>query len=66
VCMSPHEMTSARIEEDLVWLKQEIENWRGKRGTARTVQIYEGRVKAMEELLKERAEDGTYATAGQY
>lgn len=60
MCMSPHEMKSARIEEIVQQtkerLKLETDRW--------YIQYYTGRIGEFEKLLKERADDGTYATAG--
>jgi hypothetical protein len=53
--MSPHEMSSARIEEDLEWMREELASASG-----RDKQWWSGRVKNFEALLKERAENGTY------
>lgn len=66
MCMSPHEMTSTRIEEFVAQFKALLDNphyagdyWKSSR------QVWEGALANYEQLLKERAEDGTYDTAGQ-
>lgn len=61
MCMSPHEMTSARIEKIIEDSRRMIEE-----GLLDSYisSIYEERIEEFEKLLKERAEDGTYATAG--
>jgi hypothetical protein len=63
--MSPHEMTSARIEELITGLEQDIANpnYAGDRW-ASTRRQWEGRREQYVKLLKERADAGTYNTAG--
>jgi hypothetical protein len=63
--MSPHEMTSARIEEIIQGLDEDLANpnytgprWEDNR------RYWEGRREQYAKLLKERAEAGTYDTAG--
>lgn len=62
MCMSPDEMTSARVEEVIQEYREFIDNnmypeyhdrWRAT-------------VEHLEHMLKERAENGTYDTAGRY
>jgi hypothetical protein len=57
MCMSPDEMTSERLEHDLQYMKEAIA--RGE-----DVNYWEFRAEEIEKLLKERAEEGTYETAG--
>lgn len=63
MCMSPHEMPSAMIEtviaEFNVLVAQDEE-----RGFTARANMYRGRVEGFEAILKERADDGTYDTAG--
>ena len=65
MCMSPHELSSARIEQLIQSLEEDLvdpqfagERWNNYRRT------WEGRRDAYVQLLKDRAEDGTYDTAG--
>lgn len=60
MCMSPHEMTSARIEEIIASSKEILEDEKDPWYQ----EYYQDRLEHLEALLKERAEDGTYATAG--
>jgi hypothetical protein len=60
MCTSPHEITSARIEELIVGIEQDIAQYPNHAFR----QIWEGRHERYTQLLKERAEDGTYDTAG--
>lgn len=57
MCMSPHEMTSARIEQIIENYKRYLEEDPGDR-------YWEGKIENFTAILKERAEDGTYDTAG--
>lgn len=58
MCMSPHEMTSARIEEIVSYYKEYGEmHPKNARYAQRQVDVFTA-------ILKERAEDGTYDTAG--
>lgn len=57
MCMSPHEMTSATIEERI----ERMEEW-----VAQGAIGWQRRIDQFRELLKERANDGTYHTAGEY
>jgi hypothetical protein len=57
MCISPHEMTSARIEEEIEMLEKYISDY-CLIGSRRS--FYEGRIENLRVLLKERAEDGTY------
>lgn len=59
MCLSPHEMSSKRLEELIQDSERFLNNpevlvddWRR--------QVHEGRIKNYRELLKERAEAGTY------
>lgn len=60
MCMSPDEMTSVQIEESIAYFKEMLQGEQDKwyRDT------YEWRLNEFELLLKERAENGTYDTAG--
>jgi hypothetical protein len=58
--MSPHELTSARIEE----LIRSLEQLLADRPNHIFRKTWEGRREQYVDLLKERAEDGTYGTAG--
>lgn len=60
MCMSPHQMTSARIEEIIQSYKENLEDPK----LAYYHNIYRGSIEHYEAILKERAEDGTYDTAG--
>ncbi len=62
MCTSPHEMTSARIEQHIQSLKKDLADREGLDSFYR--RYYEGRLESFIEILKERAEDGTYDTAG--
>lgn len=58
MCMSPHEMTSARLEQDL-------QEWRGMAEKARakgvaSTKYYDAQADRIAAILKERAEDGSY------
>lgn len=67
MCMSPHEMTSARIEQILASYRERLakgENEWGEPLDRWTIQTWTGKVENFEKLLKERADNGTYATAG--
>jgi hypothetical protein len=57
MCMSPHEMSSARIEEIVQWYKEDLEADPGDR-------YAQGQIDNFTAILKERAENGTYDTAG--
>lgn len=61
MCMSPDEMTSARIEQALIDMRVWLED-----PACRDRNYWDRRVENFEKLLKDRAEDGTYATAGVY
>lgn len=58
MCLSPHEMTSARLEE----LIQASENFLADPyfNSSWLRQIHEGRIENYRQLLKERADAGTY------
>lgn len=61
MCLSPHEMTSARLEE-LIQQSEDFladERFAGP-GWSYQRQVHEGRIENMRRLLKERAENGTY------
>lgn len=60
MCMSPHEMTSREIEEAIAG----YDRWLNGPLTDGTRRYWEGRRERFVALLKERAEDGTYDTAG--
>lgn len=66
MCMSPHERTSTRIEELIQGLEQDIASpqFAGDRW-ASTRRQWEGRRDHYAKLLKDRADAGTYDTAGQ-
>ena len=53
MCMSPHEMSSAKIEEVLQY-------WKGQLEEDPNDLFAKWRVDEFEEILKERAEAGTY------
>ena len=57
MCMSPDEMTSARIEEVIA----QMEGWVA---AGDTDPYWPWRIEQFQLILKERAENGTYATAG--
>jgi len=57
MCMSPDEMSSARIEEVIAEMEGWIENGDDRK-------FWSWRIEEFQKLLKERAENGTYATAG--
>jgi hypothetical protein len=61
MCMSPHQMTSARIEESINYYRSYAEKESTSASNARWAQ---GLIENLERVLKERAEDGTYDTAG--
>jgi hypothetical protein len=58
MCLSPHEMSSARLEELIATSEELLADpdftWDWLR------QIHEGRIENMRKLLKERADNGTY------
>lgn len=59
MCLSPHEMTSARLEE----LIQESEKLLGNSNVLTSDwrrRVHEGRIENYKKLLKERADNGTY------
>jgi hypothetical protein len=58
--MSPHEMSSARIEE----MAQGYREYAEKPGFESLRSGYLWQADQLEKMLKERAEDGTYDTAG--
>lgn len=55
MCMSPHEMTSAKIEQEI----EKIESWLNDPNCPHRG-YWEGRLQGFKDILKERAEDGTY------
>lgn len=57
MCLSPHEMSSAEIEEALASLREWVNS---PDISDRYKQIWSGRIEYFEALLKERAENGTY------
>ncbi len=61
MCMSPHEMTSARIEESIEYYRSYAEKESTSPSNARWAR---GQAGNFEKMLKERAENGTYDTAG--
>lgn len=63
MCMSPHEMTSARIEEASLVIQEWIESYRAH-GNESLASLWTGRLEGYEKVLKERADSGTYDTAG--
>jgi hypothetical protein len=66
VCMSPDEMKSARIEEIVASYKAALANPEYAGDNSKMLrQQWEGTLANYEKLLKERAEAGTYDTAGQ-
>lgn len=54
MCLSPHEMTIAQIEEIIVWYREMAERFPDDR-------YYQGKLENFEKLLKERAEEGRMA-----
>lgn len=57
MCLSPHEMTTARLEQRIEELKDLLKKFapgHPYRG------VYEGRLEGYERILKERANAGTY------
>jgi len=60
VCMSPHEMKSSRIENDIASIKRQMAEGKLRSG------YWDARVENLEKILKERANNGTYETAGKY
>ena len=56
MCISPHKMTSARIEEEIV----SLERWLTEPRHAKSHNFYRARIEKLQALLKERAENGTY------
>lgn len=63
MCMSPEEMSSARIERNIEGLARFIEEDE-RAGLNVRANMYRGRVKSFEAILKERVDNGTYDTAG--
>lgn len=63
MCMSPHEMTSARIEQNMVGIQRYIDEYRAA-GNESGARYWTGRLEGFEKILKERADNGTYDTAG--
>lgn len=57
MCLSPHKMKTARIEQDIQVLKEMLED---KTIPERDRHFWEGRLEGLEGVLKERAEKGTY------
>lgn len=56
MCLSPHEMSTARIEERLAQIRRQIE-----KGLDPVLEkSYRWRQEEFEKILKERAEAGTY------
>lgn len=60
MCMSPHEMTSARIEEIIAYHERQYAA--DPNGTY--AGWHQRKADNFREVLKERADNGTYATAG--
>lgn len=61
MCLSPHEMTSAQLENELEALKELLQDPKyATEGFAYSRQVWEGRIVGLEKLLKERAERGEY------
>ena len=60
MCMSPHEMKSSRIERDLDTIRKGVAEGRLREG------FWKWRVQNLEKILKERADNGTYGTAGKH
>ena len=56
MCVSPHEMTNDQLLHEIQSLREWCEHPRYQHNRA----YYEARIEALEGLLKERAEDGTY------
>lgn len=57
MCLSPEQMTTARLEQRIEELKDLLEGFapgHPYRG------VYEGRLEGYEKILKERADNGTY------
>lgn len=65
MCMSPHQMTSATIELRIQEMRKLLEDGpAGRDLTEWERNVYSQRLEWFEEVLKERANDGTYHTAG--
>jgi hypothetical protein len=60
MCMSPHQMTSAAIEHHV----REYREYAEKPEYKSMAPSYLWHADQLEKILKERAEDGTYDTAG--
>jgi hypothetical protein len=58
--MSPHEMKSSRIERDIASIKKGMAEGKLRSG------YWDARVENLEKILKQRANSGTYETAGKY
>lgn len=67
MCLSPDEMTSTRIENAIHYWEEDMQNdpeWYERNPSE--AQVVRARIENFRALLKERADDGTYATAGRY
>ena len=56
MCISPHEMTSTRIEKEI----EMMERWLNEDRDKFSQNFYRRRIEMLQGLLKERAENGTY------
>lgn len=57
MCLSPHEMSTARIEERLGQMRRVFAKGLS---TPEIEAVYKWRIEEFEKILKERAEAGTY------
>jgi hypothetical protein len=57
MCMSSHEMSTARIERDIQDIKEMLED---KTIPEHDRHFWEGRLEGLEGVLRDRAEEGTY------
>ena len=56
MCISPHQMSNARLEEEIQKMTEYLADPRKESNHW----YYESRIKMLEKLLKERAESGEY------
>lgn len=65
MCMSPHQMTSARIEEIIAAHQRYADEYRAKVGkdAADLARYYDRKIEEFTKILKDRAEAGTLDTA---
>jgi hypothetical protein len=64
MCMSPHQMSNTRIEEQIQNYRTYAEQYADVPNFEDLGRRYLRTAEQLEEVLKERAEDGTYDTAG--